>query len=1534
MHRCPPLRKTPLALLVCVAAVAVVRAQIPAFPGAAGYGGYATGGRGGDVYHVTNLNNSGAGSFADAIATVPASGRTIVFDVSGYIHLPSNSNLRLTKNKVTIAGQTAPGDGISFKDGAFLVSSDDVVVRHVRLRVGEQNGGGDCLNLDSKSINTIFDHVSMQFSTDENMSSYSSPPENLTLQWSLNAWGLESHSCGGLWDQNHATAHHTLWAHNHTRNPKARPGGLLEWVNNVTFDWDIGFIMGDSETPASWRANVRGNYFICPPGNTRSVALEKANLDRNGAPNFTIYVDNNLFDKNGNTMLDGSDYGYGIASGDYLTSLTPIANTGSAPFTIESPQLAYKKIVSSAGALRLDASAGIPLRDEVDTLLVGNLVALRRNHISSESQTGLSNGGLGMLNSTPPPADTDRDGMPDYWEQALGFNAGADDHNTVFASSGGFISGSTFFPPNTPAGYTYLEEYLHFKASPHAVVAKNTSSGASAIDVDLSRYTSGFSASPVFTIANVSGGSVTQSGAGGVLVHFVPTVNYFGRARFDFSVIDAAGDQWTQTFYLCVSAAGVPRDIVWLGGSASNAWDSATNNWLKGGTTTAFTIGDNTLFSDLGSNSPAINITGSVAPGAVTVDASKNYVFSGTGSIGSSGALTKRGTGTLTLSNTGANGFGSVELDAGGLTISNATAAGTSTMSLNGGTLNANASFNNPLQVNGPVALNVSGTQSLGGAWTGAGTVTTTITGTSTLSLTGNTTNFAGRIDVGASSGYLRLNGSLGSPSAKFDLGTGTVDLLNRNGNATFAIGALEGGSNTRLSGASAANTPSTYSIGATGNSTVFAGTIANGGGGAAAITSINKVGPGSLTLSGANTYSGATTVSAGQLLVVGSLGNTAVTIANGALFGANTVSGGVTASPGGIVSPGAVLFTAATMNVGGGLALDNATLAMDMSNSPTGANDRIVMSGGTLAMTGAIHLQFNLLNGPLTAGTYELVSGATNSTANSVTFTHNFPAGTRQTYAVSRAAAGANPSYIRLSIANEVASLTWTGANGGVWDLNITANNWIGGPTTTFFNLDSVSFTDSSSVGTVNIAGSLAPNQTTVTNAATAYTFTGAGALAGAGSLVKSGTGTLTINNSTANTFSGGTLLDGGILSIPSTAVSPLGSGTLTLAGGTLNLTSATLTNPVKVSGPSAITSTGNVTIVGNISNTLTSVGNPVLNLSGVGSILTINGDMRKFTGTLAMGTSNGMLRLNGAANANFGSAGTHFDLGTGSATLANRNGDIEIDLGAVSGGSSTTLQGRQSGSGPTATTYHVGELNTDASFAGLIKTGGDLGGVHIVKVGGGSWTLTGSSNYSGTLAAQQGRLIVAGPLTCSGTTLVQSGATLQLVNATLTTDALNVSPGGQVTGAGTIAGDLNNAGTINCSGSLSVTGDVVNNGTLCVTGGAVLNASGAFVNNGTLDLLTGAQTLPANLVNNGVIIDSSTLSQVQAAKNGSVVTITAKGYIGHNYQLQQSNSLTSPSWANIGNSQTPTSNHQILTFTDPAPTGLQRFYRIAVSP
>ena len=221
------------------------------------------------------------------------------------------------------------------------------------------------------------------------------------------------------------------------------------------------------------------------------------------------------------------------------------------PVTVDDRLTAYKKIISQAGALRLDADATKPLRDEVTTLLISDVVAQKRRIIQDPAELGLSRASTAAPDSKPP-IDTDHDGMPDFWEKALGWNPAADDHNAPLASSGGIVSEPTFFPPRTPAGYTRLEEYLHFLAMPHIVVLRNTG-GAVPVAIDLKKFTAGFSKAPAFKISAVSGGSVIPDAAGGSTVTFRPAPNHTGRAKFDFTVTDADGSSWTQTCAILVT---------------------------------------------------------------------------------------------------------------------------------------------------------------------------------------------------------------------------------------------------------------------------------------------------------------------------------------------------------------------------------------------------------------------------------------------------------------------------------------------------------------------------------------------------------------------------------------------------------------------------------------------------------------------------------------------------------------------------------------------------------------------------------------------------------------------------------------------------------------------------------------------------------------------------------------------------------------------------------------------------------------------
>ena len=606
------MKLTCMAVLLC--AGVSLSAQIPAFPGAEGFGAYASGGRGGDVYIVTSLNNSGSGTLREALDTVPAAGRTIVFAVSGYIPVNSDTNFQVPAN-VTIAGQTAPGDGIGLKGGRMLIKGDNTIMRHFRIRHGKYGTGGDCLNIADGIKDTMVDHVSLMFSTDENFSFFGNVPDNFTMQYTSTSWGMERHNAGGLWDLNQGTCHHSLWAHHTTRNPKARPG-MLEWINNVTFDYGTGFIMGDSQTPMNWKANVIGCYYLSIPSyrfGLQSRGLTSATIASNGVPNFSLYLNDCLYDYNNDGLLNGTDRGYNIVEGlpypeagttpgakSYYKNASPFAGAPVA-VSIDDPLTAYKKVLSSVGPLRLDARA-VSLRDELDTLLIESvenqecIMVAKDSPVADDAppsngeqllanEYGISNSGFGTLNSTAALEDTDGDGMPDKWELPLGSNPEVQDHNTVFANDGSVITDSTFFLAGAPAGYTYLEEYLHFCAIPHAIVDENTIAEPTSITIDLSRYTRGFTNNPEITINAVYRGSILQYAENGVtpsstgpIVVYTPNEHFYGRAGLHFTVSDDEGSSWTQLFGILVTTDHVddgppaaPEKLSAVGGDSA-AW--------------------------------------------------------------------------------------------------------------------------------------------------------------------------------------------------------------------------------------------------------------------------------------------------------------------------------------------------------------------------------------------------------------------------------------------------------------------------------------------------------------------------------------------------------------------------------------------------------------------------------------------------------------------------------------------------------------------------------------------------------------------------------------------------------------------------------------------------------------------------------------------------------------------------------------------------------------------------------------------------
>jgi autotransporter-associated beta strand protein len=1248
------------------------------------------------------------------------------------------------------------------------------------------------------------------------------------------------------------------------------------------------------------------------------------------------------------------------------------------------------------------------------------------------SKTGLANGGFGNLNSTPAPIDTDQDGIPDFYELAVTrtgdvWNSTVDDHNTVCVNASGVVSEPTHFPANTPVGsatadkYTHLEEYLHFLSVPHAVMPKSTVAVPSFIDVDLRKFTRGFVKSPVFTVSNVLNGTAVLQPNGYTVRFTAQTGNFtnltvpYGRAKFDFTVTDADNSTWTQRFDILVASVALPRDLTWKG--AGN-WDAASQNWTFKTSATSYSDPDNVTFDDTGT-STSIPITSSVAPSAVNINATQNYAFSGAAITGST-ALRKFGTGTLTLANANAYTGGTV-IDGSTLILNPGGSLGTGALTLqNGATLTNNSggtSIAGLVVPAGSSATFNSGTGmtlATGSAVTGGGSLLFNVQNGVTFKAGAGA--FAGPINfIGAGTVTLYSNGGSfgGFDKTMLDIG-GSVTLSPRtnSGGNTYAIASLSGSSATAVLGGGSAGPP-TYNIGGLNLSTTFAGAIAGN-------AIVNKVGTGTLTLTGTSTYTGATGLNAGSLVVNGSLGATAVAVASGTtLSGSGTIGGTVSVAGSGRLAagnpgvPGTLTVNALTLSSG-------AILPFDLSSNPASGNDKIVLNGGVLTLANTQALQFNLVNGLLGAGTYPLISGGSNTTASNSVLTSNLPVGSRQTFTVSRSQSGSGQGFVNLVVNGTAATLTWLGSPTNVWDTNSSVS-WTGAPEATpnnkFLSFDAVAFNDTDSNGNIppgnlTIKGIVSPRSLTVTNSALNYTFTG-GSIAGGGALIKNGSGTLTlastvlvlgstttvgttvnnvdttnllvgmavtgsgipdgttiasITNSTTlvlsqaataaatvnlnyffyNTYSGGTVINGGTIVLADETANyyALGTGPITFNGGTLTMYDNF--NTYTAVGYNYVVPTGAVGYLNtdsrsDLNGSLT--GGGTLNYRVTATRTSLYGDWSAFTG---------IVNVSGDADGGDFRYGTSYGYpGFPQAAITLGDKVWMYYIGTLSGGEGTTIPiGELSGpatanvlGGATtgrALTLRVGSRNTDATFAGKISeqtaTPPAINTTSYVKTGTGTWTLSGTCTYNGGTTVEQGTLRILGTLTSPQAFEVLSGANLSVQGGTISADAINIAAGATLTGSGTLNSDLNNDGNVTCSsGTITVTGDVVNSGTMRFTGGSGIVATGNFVNNGVLDLLTGAQGLPANLdsSSSGVIIDSSQVKVASASKVGNTFTVQIKGYTGHNYKLQRRASLTSGSWTDIGSSQAGDSNAaQMLTFTDNGASGNQYFYRVSVNP
>ncbi len=416
-------------------------AQQLAFPGAEGAGRFALGGRGGRVITVTNLNDSGAGSLRAAVeATGP---RTIIFALSGTIKLAKP--LRIREGRVTIAGQSAPGDGITLRDHPLEVAADDVVIRFIRSRLGDESKTESDAIWIFRGRRIILDHVSASWSVDETLSAsanYIQPNEgwfDLTVQWSIIANSLTKslhakgeHGYGSLirgGRGSKASWHHNLWANHSARMP--RPGNysgpevdpvgaFFDFRSNIFYNWGADRSGYNADTATLSRYNFVDNAYVAGPQSGKPIAFKES--DTLAKAYFAGNSMNGVIPADPWSLVTGiNPEGYRLAA--------PI---DVAPVASDPAPKAYARVLAGAGASKV--------RDAVDLAVVAGVRDKTGRQIDSQAEMG----GWPELKSLPAPKDSDHDGMPDAWEKAHGLNPANDDSAGVGKD-----------------GYTHVEAYLN-----------------------------------------------------------------------------------------------------------------------------------------------------------------------------------------------------------------------------------------------------------------------------------------------------------------------------------------------------------------------------------------------------------------------------------------------------------------------------------------------------------------------------------------------------------------------------------------------------------------------------------------------------------------------------------------------------------------------------------------------------------------------------------------------------------------------------------------------------------------------------------------------------------------------------------------------------------------------------------------------------------------------------------------------------------------------------------------------------------------
>ena len=516
------------ALCLTVFGVIGASAEPLAFPEALGFGANVTGGRGGSVYHVTNLNDDGVGSFRDA---VNQGNRIVVFDVGGIINIKTAVSI---KSNITIAGQTAPGEGIAIHGGKLSTGKQsNIIIRYLRIRPGENTASekDDGLNLyDAKNV--IVDHCSVELAPWNNFGGSSDNKDyrvtGITVQNSLIAnpigqqFGAHIESVNGTW-----AWYYNAFVNTHNRNPLDKINDVF--INNILYNFEAGYT---THTSTHFNHDIVNNYFVYgPAGKNEWFQVDK---------NQSIYASGNMIDTNRDGVLNGepsSIYYYQGVGEELAKPWSELTTSG--------------PMLSAASAWRyVTSQSGVLPYDDIDSLIWHQVGTLGKEGalVKSVGAMGIkTNNGWGEVIAGKTATDSDKDGMPDYFEEAMGYDKSKDDAMTKESD-----------------GYVRIEKYINWLGASHMRIADDASR-----DFDLRTITHGFQeVKPTYSVSAAENGSVELQNDG-YTARFTPAAK--GLASFKYTVKGNDGTEYTGRVEVLVESVAGADTTVATGDSSTTA---------------------------------------------------------------------------------------------------------------------------------------------------------------------------------------------------------------------------------------------------------------------------------------------------------------------------------------------------------------------------------------------------------------------------------------------------------------------------------------------------------------------------------------------------------------------------------------------------------------------------------------------------------------------------------------------------------------------------------------------------------------------------------------------------------------------------------------------------------------------------------------------------------------------------------------------------------------------------------------------------